>query len=286
MMELLINPRTKARLAAYSNEPGHALLFIGSDGAGKATLARSVAAQLLEIKHTDTENHPFILCKGGETALTIAEVREVKDFLRLKVPGTKQVNRVVILEHIDRAGHEAQNAMLKFIEEPPRGTIILLTASQPHNVLETIISRAHTLDVLPVSQEQAKDYFKDKHTETETTKAYLVSQGNIGLMSAILNQEDTKLTEQIEKAKQLIVGSHFERLQKIDELTKDKESLPYFLNALERICSSGLLAAGNKNHQAAINRWKKSLHAVLTAEKAMERNGNAKLVMSQLFLHL
>ena len=285
-MDLLLNKRTEARLLGFCNGASHAVLCTGPAGAGKATAARFVASQLLKKPIEHIAEHPYISIQGSESALTIDDVRKVKSFLRLKVPGKAQVNRIVILENVDSAGHEAQNALLKFIEEPPVGTVLILTASKPQQVLPTVRSRTESIEILPISESEAQAYFSASHAQNEVKKAFLLSQGYAGLMNSILNGEQTLLTEQIESAKQALTASPFERLQTVDNLAKDKEKLAYFLSALERICTSGLSAAGGKNNLSAIARWKKSLKAVLSAQQALSQNGNAKLVMTQLFLHL
>ncbi len=55
--------------------------------------------------------------------------------------------RIVIIENFERAGREAQNAVLKIVEEPPSRAIFIFTTKNPHRLLPTILSRMTTFSV-------------------------------------------------------------------------------------------------------------------------------------------
>ncbi|MEI9914152.1 MAG: hypothetical protein WDN66_04200 [Candidatus Saccharibacteria bacterium] len=57
-------------------------------------------------------------------SISIDEVRAINDFLMLKVPVKRTINRIVIIEKAERLTLEAQNALLKNLEEPPLGTVL------------------------------------------------------------------------------------------------------------------------------------------------------------------
>lgn len=74
----------------------------------------------------------------------IGEVREIQKKIFLKPLGE---NKAVILDVYDTLTHEAQNAMLKFLEESPESTIIMLVVSTKDLALPTILSRCKVFDL-------------------------------------------------------------------------------------------------------------------------------------------
>jgi len=101
-----------------------------------------------------SHNHPDLLYfKAGEK-LGIAQARKIKGHFSLKPYSAK--GRVVVLEDASTLTIEAQNSLLKILEEPPREAIILLGAPSEANFLPTILSRVsiqHTSSSLSLRAE-------------------------------------------------------------------------------------------------------------------------------------
>lgn len=90
-----------------------------------------------------SHNHPDLLYfKAGEK-LGIAQARKIKEHFSLKPYSAK--GRVVVLEDASTLTHEAQNALLKTLEEPPQEAILLLGAPSDANFLPTILSRCQII---------------------------------------------------------------------------------------------------------------------------------------------
>lgn len=87
-----------------------------------------------------TPNNPDIL---NITEYSIEKIREIQNFLSL-APYSHQ-NKVVIIKNIDKLQNEAQNALLKILEEPGENNYFILTTSQVGKVNPTIISRCHQI---------------------------------------------------------------------------------------------------------------------------------------------
>lgn len=76
-------------------------------------------------------------------SIGIMEIRKIKQLLSLRPMG--ETNRLIIITDMDKATVEAQNALLKILEEPPKSTYLVLTARNPNNLLPTVVSRCQVI---------------------------------------------------------------------------------------------------------------------------------------------
>jgi DNA polymerase-3 subunit delta' len=143
------------------------LLLVGPASVGKATLALDLAAGLL-CGAPDPSDRPCRACRGcrlvdqGNHAdlhrlapegpggqVTIKQVRDlIMEVARLAVEGGA---RVVVIEAAHRLNEDAQNALLKTLEEPPSGMTVLLAADDEDLLLPTVRSRAARVRLGPVA---------------------------------------------------------------------------------------------------------------------------------------
>lgn len=280
---ILLQTQTRKQIEKFISKPSHGLILNGPDGAGKTYIAAHIAAKLLDLD--DIVNYPYLITISPiDNSLGIDQIRELQKFLQLKTPGKNEIRRIAIIEHAHLMTNEAQNALLKSLEEPPADTVIILTASMSQKIKHTVYSRVQRIDVLPVGVETAAEFFKPSSKE-EFNKIHLLSGGNVGILHALLHDTEHKLAGQIQIAKQVMVADRYERLLRVDEMTKVKESIPLFLQACKVICSAAL-------HQSLINessqakRWHSALQSVYKAESLLPSNPSTKLLLSDLMLHL
>lgn len=283
-MKLLLHSTTEYQFEALKNTAPHAVLITGEDGTGKVTVAHELASELLNV---DIHNHPYFLeIQPEKYSIGIEAIRQLRDFLGKRTTGHNDLRRAVIV----RDGHlmttEAQNALLKNLEEPPADTVVIITASDITKLLPTIRSRAQQLHIVPVALEQAKAFYSNIN-EKQLAAAYYMSDGRVGLLSALLNDDDSHpLVSAISEAKQLLKMSQYQRLAHADALSKQKESLPMLLTGMQRILASGLKQATTRDNTAQTKAFYHSSRAVYEAQAALGRNVNTKLLLTDLFLHL
>jgi replication-associated recombination protein RarA len=282
---MILHPQTASELENIYAHPPHALLISGEEGSGKPTLARELTQRLLE-KDTLEADSTFRHFTPEKNSIGIGIIRELQKFLHLKTTGRRQIRRVIIIEDAHMMTHEAQNALLKILEEPPADTVIILTAVQSRNILPTIYSRVQQLVIKTPSLQQALDeYGKQGFKSVDIERSYGLSNGQQGLLTALLGQSsEHELVEAITLAKVLLAKTSFERLAMVDELAKQKSSIPLLLKALKRIARSGLMHAANHGKDNQVQRWHKLLTSVQQSELMLAHNPNSKLLLTNLML--
>jgi DNA polymerase-3 subunit delta' len=285
MDKLLLHSTTDYQLHAATESLPHAVLISGNPGAGKRTMARTLAAQALKV--TDARTQPYFLEVIPEKdSISIAEVRAIKDFLSKKTTGDAALRRVLLIPNAHTMGVEAQNALLKTLEEPPADTMIILTASDITGLKPTIRSRSQHIIALPVSLEQATAYFTSVSAD-EVRKAYHISDGQPGLLNALLqNQTDHPVVQAIEQAKNILKASKFERLAMVDELGKQKDQLKDVLNGLQQVIRSALHQATSTENKPQAKRFYVISTHILKAQEQLAKNVNPKLLLTNLFLEM
>ena len=180
-----------------ANRLPHALLLVGSEGIGKLTLARQLAALLL-CQQSSNSGMPCQGCSG----CTLLAAGNHPDFMEIqvesgqfiKVDQIRTVNemlastshqggwRIVIFEQADLMNLAASNALLKTLEEPPAGTLIILTTDSIGILPATIRSRCQILSIgLDTNDVEVKAWLNDN-----------LSQDNISWLLAWANYAPLK----------------------------------------------------------------------------------------------
>jgi DNA polymerase-3 subunit delta' len=289
MNELLLNPKTRAQVELFLAKPAHAVLISGSAGSGKYSLALEIAANLLEFKRELILENPYFLeikRLDNKSEISIDAVRGLVSKLSLKVPtdGSKAINRVVLIAEANRLTREAQNALLKILEEPPAKTSVILTADSETDLLPTILSRLQKIALAPPTLEQALDYFND-YPEKDIQSSYLLSRGGAGLQTALLSEQaNHPLKQSVDKAKLFLGSNQTEKLIFLQKLAKNKDEFMGFLDGLSRTVAALHESAIKKGaNSSELLKFRKSLQASI---KALEDNANPRLVAMALGVSL
>lgn len=284
---MLMHPTTRAVFDKMLSGNSHAVLLSGPEGSGKLHLAKHIAYKKLGLANpSDIDKYPHIyIVEPEKQSIGIDKIRSVQNFLKLKTPGDDLIRRIVIIHDAHLMTGEAQNALLKSLEEPPDDTVFVLTAPVNLQLKDTIYSRVQTVPVLSVTEDSALKYYEDKFPKPSIQRAYLISGGYAGLLHALLNNEGHPMIDKIAEAKRLMALSLFDRLTEVDALSKQKDELPLLLQACKLICQSALHRSAIKSESAARD-WHRRLSLVHDCEATLSKSPSTKLLLTHLFVEL
>jgi DNA polymerase III subunit delta' len=201
-------PRARATLVAALASPGHAYLFRGPRGAGKAAAARAFAAELLAEDATDPEDarrralldpspHPDLawLRPPGAQHL-VDDVRE--SVIRASSLSPAEGGcRVFVIEEAEDLRDESQNALLKTLEEPAPFAHLILICSEPELLAETILSRCTPVEFGPLAPDAVLETLG---AGEEAAAAARLSGGDVELARLLLGERGTALRATAEAA--------------------------------------------------------------------------------------
>ncbi|MBM9518426.1 DNA polymerase III subunit delta' [Desulforhopalus vacuolatus] len=179
------------RRSVTSGRLPHGCLFRGPEGVGKTLFARGLAAALncqaegrkdlleacgecISCRKYASGNHPdFMLIQPRGAGIKVDQVREM--ITSLEYPPFEAKVRVVVMEDVHVMTTQAANALLKTLEEPRPGNLLVLTADSSRDVPATLVSRCQTISFAPLSFEETVDILQEKH-ELERAEAELLSR--------------------------------------------------------------------------------------------------------------
>lgn len=219
--DIIENDNLKRRLAAdiCDGSLSHAYIIEGEQGCGKHTLALEIAAALA-CKSKDKENTSlplpckscpscrkilsrkspdiiFVQKESDKSHIGVDSIRCVREDVSL-VPNDLEY-KIYIIEDAHLMNHQAQNAFLLTLEEPPSFAIFLLLCENSQALLETIKSRAPILRIRTLSDETVSQYITEKKPEAKILKEtdkeafdalILSAKGSIGKALRLLSETD------------------------------------------------------------------------------------------------
>ena len=237
--------------AIETGKVSHSYIFTGEPGSGKKLLAGTFAAALQcesgesepcmtcdSCKKVIGKNHPDIITVTHEKpgSISIDEVRDqvVRD---VDIKPYCSPYKIYIIPDAEMMTVQAQNAILKTIEEPPEYAVILLLTSNIDSLLPTIRSRCVRLDLKVVDDSLVKEYLME-HLQVPDYQAEIdasYAQGSIGkAKEAATSHEFADMTPNALKflkyANSLEV---YELTEAIKTLTADKNNINDYLDIFQ-----------------------------------------------------
>jgi DNA polymerase-3 subunit delta' len=234
--------------AIESDKVSHAYIFEGETGSGKKLLATMFAMTLqCEDKGVDpclkcasckkalSKNHPDIINITHEKPNSIG-IEEIREQLTsdVDIRPYSSPYKIYIINDAQLLTLQAQNALLKTIEEPPAYAVIMLLTNNIEALLPTISSRCVTLTLKAVGDDMVKEYLMERlhipdyQAEVDASLA----QGNIGKAEKIAASEE--FSALADTALKILRHSAdmelYEMVDAVKELTQDKQNINDYLD--------------------------------------------------------
>lgn len=286
-----------------SGRIAHAYLFRGPDGVGKKLFAAAMARALncrvsgpergcgecISCKKHLSGNHPDYIVESPEKGvIKIDRVRELNK--SLSYPPYESSRRVVVFEDIHTMRAEAANSLLKTLEEPPEGNVLILTAEASKNILPTISSRCQVIPFFYLSLEETWRILREDNGlgREESSVLARLSEGSPGralvLQKSAMVEIWQKVISVLAKPKYNSNLHNGVILQLAEEVAELKENLPPFLGLL-RLWLRDVLV-DNEENQAGAKEVFDKIKAIDMAEQQLARNCNRSLVCEILLFRL
>jgi hypothetical protein len=283
---LLIHPKTEAALKSYLKEPTQVLAILGAEGAGKKHLSYKLAAELVGGAEGAAQAQIINIERPADKNETpILAIRDLIRRLRVKQPGA--LKRVVLINEADRLSPEAQNALLKTLEQPNPDTYFILGVQDAAKLLPTVFSRTQKIVIHPVSEAMAAAFYSGDYQQQKIKTAWLLSEGMPGQLSQLLaNETEHPLRASMDAAKSFLSSSRYERLASLDSLAKDKGQLSDLLMGLARILKILHHSNIRGRKQQATSKILAARILVRESQTAIAANASAKAVLLKLILNL
>ena len=249
----------------------HAYLFTGPNGVGKRTLAMQCAMAALCVADAkpcfecppcirfQKGTHPDVKRISGEKSIGVDAIREA---VRLTGEHTYEGGRrVILIEKAERMTPQAQNSLLKTLEEPSEGTFFLLTAEEASSLLPTVVSRCRVVPIPLWTQEEMMPALQ-KHgmPDALAEELYVFGSGSIG--SVLRMWRDPTFGELRKRILQTVFLMESERdvFPISNAQREEKEQGDLFLDILESLVREVLLVRlgqlGPKILESFPSRWR------------------------------
>ncbi|MFZ2513783.1 MAG: AAA family ATPase [Candidatus Saccharimonadales bacterium] len=285
---LVLHPSTQEAVNRYLAHAPQSVLLTGAAGSGLTTLAHSMAASLLGVATEKLPEHPYARIITSENdKIGITNIRDLQQFVSLQIPSKRQIGRVILIDDAHTLTREAQNALLKLLEEPPKQTILLLVSSRSRLLLPTILSRVQQLHISRPEESEVIKYLEQRGYEQKSIAQLLLATGqNIAETIRQLELGNELAGQTVNIVKQALAAEPFERLLMVERELKDKTLARDFVSTLSTVASSSVFRVSERGDVAAILRWQSILAASEVASRALRHSGNQKLVLTELMLAL
>jgi len=182
------------RGAVKNGTLAHAHLITGEEGIGKSAASREIARLILDPDGKDRRENLVDITEIHlkEKSIGVDEVRNI-----ISESGIKPFEgdrKVIIINDGEKMTVQAQNALLKTVEEPPEGVYFIITALKRDDLLPTISSRCQVVNLHPLTREEMAQYLRKNYTVPEERLPELIniSQGIPGRADDFLNDENDR----------------------------------------------------------------------------------------------
>lgn len=285
------NEKVKQQLTILqqSNRLPHAIVIEGEEGLGKRTLAKEIALNLF--CKGDGEKpclhcaqcvkvlkgiHPDVFeysAAGGARSFHVDVVRDVKQDVYMQ-PNEAEY-KIYILGNCQCMSENAQNAILKILEEPPSYAVFILTVNTKSALLETVLSRSVVLSLEGVDSKTGAEYICSENENISYDDAYSavsIWSGNIGRAAESLSDGKMSKINAVadDICRALLSNNEYELIKACSVFEKNRDLLLSVLSLLKSVFRDALMSRCNISCVTGKDEIIKSISGRLNAEKIVK----------------
>lgn len=234
--------------AIESDKVYHAYIFDGEDYSGKSLIAGAFAMALQcekggpepcggchSCKQAITDNQPDIIVLDHEKpgSIGVDDIRRLNNDIVIKPYSSRY--KIYIIREAEKMTEQAQNALLKTIEEPPEYAVILLLTNNFGAFLPTITSRCVRVQLTPVSDKTLIKYLKSEGVpDYQARICAAFAQGNVGKALKLAGSEEFNQIkdEALRLVKNIKKMEQFDVLFLLKDIAEYKVSINDFLDLI------------------------------------------------------
>tara|TARA_R110002124_G_scaffold64985_2_gene177578 strand:+ start:382976 stop:384130 length:1155 start_codon:yes stop_codon:yes gene_type:complete len=239
--------------------------------------AQVESAAHLDFKLVETEFKP----KSTErrTIIDVAQIRKISDFLRLK-SSNENGWRIVLIDDADLMNRNAQNALLKVLEEPPKRTLIILICHRLGAMLPTIRSRCQTFAFDPLSDQKITELIEQINPALSAAELDLVlsmSNGSLGRAIELTDEKSFEVISDLQNALSAWPKLDWPSLHMLADrlaMNKDDVTRPTFKNYMFWLFSECIKTKVNRSFLS--DQWLKDMTAQYDVKQLLELQDKLK----------
>ena len=273
--------------AIKNNRTSHSYLFVGTEGIGKKQIAKEFAKALLClnsnkycntckscIEFDDNNNPDFVILEPDENSIKIEQIRELQRKVVEKPIISSQ--KVYIIDNSDKMTTEAQNCLLKTLEEPPKYITIILVGTNENAFLSTIKSRCTILRFKDIPQYKIEEYLDTKQIYFKDKRILKACGGSIGKALEIKDRQEEyeSIHEFIENLAQENIIDIFQKTQILYNSKERIQDILQYINIL-------LLELAKENYK-----YSKCIEIVEDTKKRLQSNANYDMTIDNMLLKM
>lgn len=246
------------KFSVKNDQISHAYLISGEDDSGKMTLAQAyaMALQCSELNSNNNledidscgvcpsckqflgNNHPDVIYVTRAPDKASIGVDSIRDQINndVEIKPFSSPYKIYIIDEAQKLTVEAQNALLKTLEEPPEYAIIILLTNNLNSILETVQSRCMILQVRAIDKDLIKAYLMTRHQvpDYQAELSGIFAQGNLG--KAIKYSSSEEFAAIMDDVLHLLKGindmENYEVIEYVKNLSQKKEDIAKILDLI------------------------------------------------------
>ncbi len=244
------------------NKIGHAYLFIGKDGIGKKIVAIEFAKKINNVDFLDESD--FKIISPEKDLIKVEEIRNLISDIYIKPTYLKR--KIFIIDDADKMNTNAQNALLKVLEEPPIYATIILIATNKEKIIKTIQSRVTEIKFNPLKDEEI-----EKIVGNNVNVKF--ARGSVGKAKELLENNYYDISKEIIEL--------FDKKNYLDinkKIFENKDEIVEILEYIKLIYYSEI----NKNTSVKV----KIITLIDETIKNLSRNANTDLALDKMIIQI